>query len=237
MRHIMHSSDRQKNMAWIQGSRCAGASGRCLDTFVIQEQKQGFTLDSLKTEVHISGKPAFRVSVQRGVRDLPETVDQAVAHFRQMGPVLLHLFGRFPKGLSHRRDAGHIFRSGALSALLCPAFDQVRQAHALLREQEPDAFRAVELMPGGRQQIDIVIPDVHRDMPDCLDRVRMEEHLLLPAYGSDLPYGLDRTDLIVRVHDRHQAGVIPDGGRDFFRADDPVLMDVQKSNVEYICSI
>ena len=64
-------------------------------------------------------------------------------------------------------------------------------------------------------------------MAHRLDCVGMEQHALLPAEGPDLPNGLDGADLIVDIHDGHQAGVLSDSGLQLLQAHQAVFVDRQ----------
>ena len=55
---------------------------------------------------------------------------------------------------------------------------------------------------------------------------------LRPADRADFPDRLYCSDLIVRVHDGYQTGIVPDGHRHFFGTDQAVFVHVQKSNIE-----
>ena len=98
--------------------------------------------------------------------------------------------------------------------------------------QHPDPLRAVKLVRGSRQHVNIVFRYIDRNMADCLYSIHMKQHALLPADRTDLSYGLDRTDLIVRVHDSHQTGIVPDGFCRLLRNNQSILMHIQKGDLK-----
>ena len=60
----MNASDGQKHVARVKRARSAGASRGCLYPLIVQEQKEGFSLNSFKTEIDVAGKTFYRVSVK-----------------------------------------------------------------------------------------------------------------------------------------------------------------------------
>ena len=67
-------------------------------------------------------------------------------------------------------------------------------------------------------------------MTDSLYCVCVEQDALLPADRAQFRDRLDRPDLIICVHDRHKAGVVPDRRFQLFGAHQAVLVNVQKGD-------
>ena len=61
-----------------------------------------------------------------------------------------------------------------------------------------------------------------------LHGVRVEQHAPLAAHAAYLRYRLYRAYLVVRVHDRHQAGVRAYGGGQLLHSHESVAVDVQQ---------
>ena len=228
----MHPADRQQHMARVQGAGSTRTSGRRFNAFVIQQEQQGFSLNALKAEIHIPGQPALRIPVQRRMRNRAQALDQPVPFPCRLYRVLFYLSHGFFQGRRHRRDPRHVFRPGAFSVLLRSPFDQVRKPDPFTRKQEADALRPVELMGGSGQQINLLLRDINREMADRLNSIRVEKDPVLPADLPDLPDRLNGPDLVVGVHDRHQAGIFPERGFHLFRAHDTVLMNIQEGNLK-----
>ena len=138
----------------------------------------------------------------------------------------------FFQGFRHGRDSRDILCSGAFAALLSPAFDQVREADAFSRIQEPDTFGAVELVCGRGEQIDFVILNIYGNMSDSLDRIHVEGNSLSPADLTDFTDRLDRADFIVGVHDRHETGILANGCFRLRGTDYAIFMDIKKGDLK-----
>ena len=71
-------------------------------------------------------------------------------------------------------------------------------------------------------------------MPRRLHRIRVEQHALFPADRADLADRQDRPDLVVGVHQAHQAGVRPDGVCHLLRRDRPNRADRQELDLKAV---
>ena len=223
----MRAADRKQNVARIQRAGGAGGAGGGADALVVEQEQEGFALDALEAEVDVAGQAAGRVAVERAVRDLGQALNQAVAHRGQTGHGLGQvLHGLFQSG-RHAHDAGNVLGTCSLALLLRAALDQVREDDAALGVEQADALRAVELVGGEGEHVDVVVYDVDRNVADGLDRVGVEEDACFAADRADLTDWLDGADLVVRVHDRDQAGLGRDRFPDLLGRDQAVLVDVQ----------
>ena len=63
-----------------------------------------------------------------------------------------------------------------------------------------------------------------------LDRVSMEQNLVLFAHRRQLRNGLNSADFVVSVHNGHQSGVIPDRRFQLLGTDDAVAVDLQQGD-------
>ena len=72
---------------------------------------------------------------------------------------------------------------------------------------------------GERQHVDIVSFYVDAHISNSLHCIGVEQHLIFAADFADLPDGLNGADLVVRVHNGHKSGILPDGILYIFRAD------------------
>ena len=96
---------------------------------------------------------------------------------------------------------------------MSPAVDQRRDAHT--RRLAPNVERAhalgaVDQVSGARQEIDSRRFDVHRNLPDRLRRVGVEDDPLVLGQLSNRRHVLDRADLVVREHDRDEDRLVRD---------------------------
>ena len=60
-------------------------------------------------------------------------------------------------------------------------------------------------------------------MTDSLNGVRVEKNPLFTAYRTDLGYGLDSADLVVRIHYRNECSLVGDSVGNLRRLDNSVL--------------
>src|SRR5262249_28658808 len=79
----------------------------------------------------------------------------------------------------------------------------------------------IELMTSNGEKIDPQLIDERRDFADGLRRVRMHQYAVRSGDTADLGYGLERTYLIVGVHNTDQEGLRRDGFADSIRVDHP----------------
>ena len=112
---------------------------------------------------------------------------------------------------------GTIFRAGPLAPLLGAALDDVGQGDALPGVQHAGALGTVELVAGEGQHVDVLLLDIDVQVARRLHGVGVEQDALFLAHRADLRNGQDGADLVVGVHDGHQAGVGPDGVRHLLR--------------------
>ena len=87
---------------------------------------------------------------------------------------------------------------------MAAAVDLLGDLHARVAAahiQRAHALRAVELVAGEREHVDIHRVHVDRDLAHGLHGVGVEEDALLVAELADLRDRLDHADLVVREHD------------------------------------
>ena len=72
--------------------------------------------------------------------------------------------------------------------------------------ERPDPLRGVHLVAGHREEVHAQFLDVGRDLSHGLRRVRVERDACLTSDGGDLGDRLDRSHLVVGVHDRDEDG-------------------------------
>ena len=98
---------------------------------VIQKQKQAFSFNAFKAEIHIAGKPVNRIAVEGGMGDPGKTRNESVPQGRDSCGVFCHMCTAFLQRRSHAHGGGDIFRSSPSSPFLGAAFDEVCQGNAL----------------------------------------------------------------------------------------------------------
>jgi hypothetical protein len=82
------------------------------------------------------------------------------------------------------------------------------------------------------QQVDPHLLDVDRHLADRLHGVGMEDDALLLAHPADVLDGLERADLVIRRHDRHEDRFVGDRSADLLGVHLPVLVHRQIRDLE-----
>ena len=104
-------------------------------------------------------------------------------------------------GLAAPDNPGNILGTGTPLPLLAAAMDQVLDPDAFSDVERPGTLGTVELVGGEREQVDILCLHVNGDIPDSLDGIGVEVHLVLLCNCRQFPDRFDGADLVVRVHD------------------------------------
>ena len=99
--------------------------------------------------------------------------------------------------------------------------------------QRADALRPLELVGAQREQVGPEGRDVDLEIRCRLDRIHVEQHAG-PGMdaGRDLGDRLDRADLVVGQHHRHEDGPIGEGCLDLLRIDASVAIDGELDDLE-----
>ena len=125
---------------------------------------------------------------------------------------------------------GDVERARAHAALVTAAADLLGEQHARIPAADVErahALRAVHLVRAERQQIDLQVVDVDRDLADRLHGVGVEQDPLLLRDRADLGDRLQHADLVVGGHDRDEDRLVGDGGAQLVETDAAVLLHRQ----------
>ena len=151
------------------------------------------------------------IAVQGAVGNLRETGDELVPQRGDLGGIFVDVIAGILQRGGQTHNAGDVFRTGPLAPLLGAALDDVGQRDALAGVQHAGALGAVELVAGEGQHVDVLLLHVDVEVASGLHGVGVEQDTLFMAHGADLGDGQDGADLVVGVHNGHQAGVGQDG--------------------------
>ena len=147
----------------------------------------------------------FRCRARHRREDAPSRADRAAPRRRAPSS---RIFCRAQLGgRAEPDDAGHVLGAGAAIALLPAAGHERQQPHALAQPQRADAFRSVELVRRDRQQIDAQRLHVDRNLAGGLHRVGVKQRTVRLGDRGELRDRLNRADLVVGVHHRHERRV------------------------------
>ena len=227
----MGQPDGQKHMGGMQGSGSTGRSAGGTDTFHIQHDQQGFSLDKLKAEVHVIGEPQGGMPVQAAVGNFfPDSGDHVISHAALFRGPFLHGGGGPLGSFSKSHDARHILCSRPALSFLGSAVDKGADLDAAADIQTTAAFGAVDFMGAGTQHIDAALLHIDGQLAEGLHRVGVKQNTVLPGNHADFLIGHHGTDLIVGRHDGNQNRLRGDGPLQIFQPDDTVLVHIQISN-------
>ena len=90
----------------------------------------------------------------------------------------------------------------------------------------------MELVAGCREHVDVVVYDIDRDMTYCLYSICMECNIVTSADLTDFTYRLDRSDLIICIHDGYKACILTDSVCNLLGSYKSVLMNIEKGYFE-----
>src|SRR6202011_5735145 len=122
---------------------------------------------------------------------------EVVAEFLLALALGLHLVHADLAGLAESDDAGDVEGARAHAALVPAAVDLLGDLDAGVAAadvESADTLRAIDLVAGEGEDVDVVLLDVDRDLADGLDCVGVEKDALLVAELADLGDRLDDTD-------------------------------------------
>ena len=173
--------------------------------------------------MHVAGKAVYLVAVQNGMRNDGKPLDELIAKRRYLLHVFCQVVGGFFERGGKPNGARNVLRTGAFALFLRAALDQVGEQGALFGVQHAHPLGTVELVRGEGKHIDVHHGDVHRQVPDRLHRVGVEQNLSFTTDGAYFRNRKHRADLIVGGHGGHQTSVLTDGFRNLLRGDVALL--------------
>src|ERR1700730_8490030 len=138
--------------------------------------------------------------VQLSFQALPQPITQSTHALRFFRHFLLSQFAR----LAESDDAGDIERSGPHAALVPAPVDAGGKLHARIAPthvQGAYALGPINLVPGNRQEINVVLLNVHRDFADRLYAIHRKDDAVLFGDFADFRHRIDHADFVVGVHD------------------------------------
>src|SRR5712691_1383236 len=122
-------------------------------------------------------------------------------------------------GLPQTHGEDDVFGTSTTSRFMPGAVDQRFQRAAGAHVQRPNTLGGIELMTSNGQKIDTKLIDERGDFAYGLRRVRMHQHTMRTSDTADLGNGLERTHLVIGVHNTNEEGLGRDGFADIIRID------------------
>ena len=165
-------------------------------------------------EAHVAGarQPLRRMAVEAHLFNPgPHTFPQPVAERRHPRGLVGHVAGADLDGLAQAHDPRDVLGARAPTPLVLTAVLDRRHLRGLPDIQPRYALRAVDLVAGEGQEVYPPGIHVHRHLAERLDAVHMQGDARFARDAADLPDRLERADLRVGAHERHEDGVGPQG--------------------------
>ena len=237
MRQVRVDTHGGEDVARFEGARRAGAPAAGCHVRHVQREQHAFALHVPEATAEVIRKPARGIHwpCNDRVRDtLREFEQETVAEYARVGiPRIKFVPGQFHCG-GQASYPGDVLRPGPALLLLRTPEDERPPRRPVLDVQQPDPFRAVELVPGDAQKVDPQRgrPDI--DSAGSLNRIGVDDHLRIlrlrkPADFSD---GLERANLVVRRHHRDHRRFRPNRGFKRGKVDNTGAVDRQIGSPE-----
>src|SRR2546427_2473207 len=232
VRELVGAPERAQQVRRLE--RSGGPRGPRGHRDVLHRHDQRLALDEVEADVEVVRNAPLEVAVDVHLLDVLDAVQQPVAQRAHVPVVSRHLELGEARRLAEADDLVRRQRAGAKAALVAAAVDLRLDAHARLAAhvERADAFRAVDLVRGDREQVGLEFLQVDVDPARALHRVAMEDDAFAAADLGDLPHRVDDADLVIHHHDRSQDGVRTDRRLEFLQADDAVFLDLEVGGLE-----
>src|SRR5579863_7665869 len=218
MREILANSQSLKDIARFEGSRSAGRTTRYRD--VVDTHQERFAFDICEAHIEVVGQPVLNRAVDKDFVELGfETGPKAVAELGQPNRLFRHFFLGDFTGRAETDNAGDIQRAGAHAAFVAAAIDDCGKLNARVAApnvERADTFRAINLMCGNGQQVDVVFLHVHGNLADSLHAIGCEEDAMFLGDFADFLDRVDDANFVVGIHDGDQNCFWRDGFANVF---------------------
>ena len=130
------------------------------------------------------------------------------------------------EGRGERDGQGDVLRARPAPRFLTPAVDDRFDRDPGADRGHPDALRRTDLVPGEREGIDAEVGQ--RQPPGSLDGIGVRERTELAGERGEFGDCGDRADLVVRIPEADDGGVLPQHCPQSFGSDRAVGLDVDE---------
>ena len=187
----------------------------------------------LERETQGVGQTVFRMAVEAHIRQtVGQTRVQPVPHGHQVPAGMIETAIGHLAGLSQSHDRHDVFGAGSPAHLLTCSMAEFLEQQPFSHVKRPDSFGSIEFMPGHREHIYVHRLNIDGDFAEALGRIGVNAYLFLPRDPGDFIDRLNRSDLVVGMHDGNQDGVRPDGGGHIVQADHAGVIDIHIGGLE-----
>ena len=201
-------AERAQDVRGFERARRARRSGRDGDALEVERDDQRFAFDALETDVRGVRHAAIAIAVDHRSRHpledaaletISERSDSSVGGDETLAGQL--------RGDTQSDERRHIFSACATAPLLSAACQNRREADAAANPDGAHAFGAAELVRRYGQHVDAERHDVDRYLAGRLDRVGVEQGAGFVRDSRQIGDRLNRANLIVGMHHRHDGRI------------------------------
>ena len=156
-------------------------------------------------KIHCAFNPIGRMSVEFDFGDL--FLDAGSELLAEPGNLFSIFFASLPEDsyrLGETDDPRGIFCPRPHPPFLMASVEERLEIRAFADVEGPDTLRTVDLVGRDREQVHAQIVNVDLQLAEYLYRIRMDKDIFFSGHSCYLLDGLDRPDLVVRLHDRDQ---------------------------------
>ena len=209
LRAVRGQPHRLEDVRWLECARRAGGARRHRHALEIERNQQALGLDAVEADVGGVRDTRFANPVDRGAGDRAEdSLLEAIAKLLHTHGLRRQLASGKTRGNPQTRNGRNVLGAGApVTFVLAAGQDRVHSC-AALDPQRAGSLRSIELVGRQREEIDAECSNIDGNLADRLHGVGVKHGVTLVRDGRQFRDRLNRANLVVRVHDRHEDGVI-----------------------------
>ena len=156
---------------------------------------------------------------------------EPIAQRRHASALLGHLRAGDVGGNTHPDDPRYVLCARPPPPLLLASSQRRQESKPAPNPDGADPLGPIELVGRNREHVDAEVFDVHWDLAGRLHRIGMDHGAALTGDLRQLGNRLHGADLVVRVHDGHERGVVPEGRPQGIRRDDALVTHGQEGGL------
>ena len=172
------------------------------------------------------------MSVQSAVGNLfQHAQNQVISQLSFFLRTFFHRLHRQLCGCAIADDTRNILCTGTAFSLLRSAVYKGLDLHTFANIEETDSFRSMQLVSAGTEHVNMQFIHIDGHLSKSLHRIGVEQNSMFMGNLTNLPDGLDGTDLIIGKHYRYQNGIRADRVFQILQFDHTKFIDIQISDL------